>query len=316
MTYSVEAIARAVQSQLPGRTMAHVAYRGLWIRHTYLITLDGGELVILKVRAENDTSGITEKEAWVAGLLLSRGLPAPRTLAVDTSCTLLDQPYILQEALGGTSLYRLLPSLNPTDAAAVYAAVGRFYREAHAISHTRSGWIEGAGRVLEFSPNRYMHQKVIVEQGESLVQAGRLEPQTYHRVLAVFARHMPYLEDHTPSLLPGSALPWCICVEQEGPWRVTRVMDLPDSLYWDPAFDLAMLKYPPFGQHHGAGWQAFLAEYGPEPPERRLLLYRLMQRLDAAGGNYMAPADPANAVWADTCLSEVPSLLDAIEGQV
>ena len=103
-----------------------------------------------------------------------------------------------------------------------------------------------------------------------------------------------------------------IYLEQDGDWRVTKVMDLHDTLYWDPAFDLAMLKYPPFGSHRPGAWAAFLAAYGPEPPERRLLLCLLIQRIDAGLGNYMEPQAVASVEWVRSSMEELPDLLAAL----
>lgn len=315
MCYSAEQIASAIAVHLPGRPVVAVEYRGLWIRHIYKVTLADGERVVLKVQAGPEGCDPAAKEAWAAGLLRANGLPAPRTLAVDGSCTVLDQPFILQEAVGGRTLQALLAEAGEEQAADLYRAVGRFYRGAHGIHHHRSGWVVGAGEVMPFSPNRFMHQQVLVEYGEAAVRAGLMPPAVHRDMVALSTRSLPYLEEHTPTFLPGSALPWAIYLAHEGgEWRVTKVMDLHDSLFWDPAFDLAMLKYPPFGRHRAAAWQAFLSEYGAEPEEQRLRLYLLIQRVDAALGNYMEPETEETRAWRASCLAEVPDLCQKVMG--
>ena len=68
MRYSAEQVAAVIARHLPGRTVATLAYRGLWIRHTYKLTLDNGQQLVLKIRADDDTSDPATKEAWAADL--------------------------------------------------------------------------------------------------------------------------------------------------------------------------------------------------------------------------------------------------------
>lgn len=310
MRYTLNQIAAAIEGNLAGRKVAAVEYRGLWVRHIYKVTMENGERMVLKVQEGSEASNPAAKEGWTANLLRSAGLPAPGTLAVDETCSLLDQPFIVQEAVGGRSLQALLAEAGEEQAAGMYRAVGRFYRGAHGIRHHRSGWVVGAGEVMPFSPNRFMHQQVIMEHGETLVRSGLIAPAVHRALVELSAGSLPYLEEHAPSFLPGSTLPWAIYLAQEGgEWRVTKVMDMHDSLFWDPAFDLAMLKYPPFGHHRPAAWQAFLSEYGAEPEERRLRLYLLMQRIDAALGNYMEPETAETRAWRASCLADLPALM-------
>ena len=51
-----------------------------------------------------------------------------------------------------------------------------------------------------------------------------------------------------------------------------------ELMWWDPAYNLAFLKYPPFGQFREARWDAFLHSYGLEPERKRILLYLVMLR--------------------------------------
>jgi hypothetical protein len=57
--------------------------------------------------------------------------------------------------------------------------------------------------------------------------------------------NLPWLEQHTPSLV-GGASHWSVYLEKEGDWQVKKIMDLPDVLFWDPAWDIASIRYPEF----------------------------------------------------------------------
>jgi len=319
MTYSEEAVRRAVRHHLPGREVLEVRHRGLWIRYIYEVFLDGGETVFLKIRPDDRWGDPSEKEAYLSELLREHGLPAPRTLAFDGTGELLDQPFIIQEKVGGRPLSHWLEVLGGTEdgrdeLARVYEALGRFFRRLHAIGYGRSGWIHDWGQVLELHPNDFMFKAVVRENGAEAVRQGRLDPALHRRVAKVFEANLEYLKDHRPSLV-SATLPWTIHLEKEdGRWRVTKLTDMHDMLYWDPAENLSGIKYPAYASPDPRNWEAFLAAYGaPEPEEKRLRLYQVMQAITASIGMHYPPPTPANRAWQERCLDDLPALLDLIE---
>jgi aminoglycoside phosphotransferase (APT) family kinase protein len=289
-----EMLAAAVRHHLPQRDVLAVEDRGVWIRHNFKITLDQHEIVYLKLDQDFSAS---EKEAYLCGLLASRGLPAPAVLALDTSRRLLPAPFIIQAYLGGERLGDLLKRANQQQEVLIYQALGQFYRALHSIHHPHSGWIEGAGLVLPFSPAAHQYNEVIVRIGQEAVEKQRLSPGSHQKLCQLWSESLPWLDLHSPSLVSG-ALHWTVCLEQAGGWHVTRLTDLHDMLYWDPAWDLASIRYPVFQPPlPEERWQAFAAVYGSVPEEKRLRLYALMQHLDAAMGNYMEPFSTEHEQW-------------------
>ena len=83
-------------------------------------------------------------------------------------------------------------------------------------------------------------------------------------------------------------------------------------MWWDPAYNLAFLKYPPFGHYKVSRWEVFLRRYGAESETKRLLLYLVMQRICAAMGIYKEPKTTQTTVWADQCLLDLDNILDEI----
>jgi hypothetical protein len=68
----------------------------------------------------------------------------------------------------------------------IYAAMGRFYRQLHAITHERSGWIiDGTGCVGDIAPTDYMVQQVIVTIGKEAVERGHLSETVHRRLMAL-----------------------------------------------------------------------------------------------------------------------------------
>jgi hypothetical protein len=288
----IRTVARAVTHHLDVRMVERVEDRGVWIRHNFRVTLDGGEVVHLKLDRLFPAS---EKEAYICELLHANGLPAPRVLALDTTCSLLPSPFVIQAHVGGERLGDLLDGVGAADHVSIYAALGRFYRRLHAIHHDHSGWIQGAGEVLPFSPCQHQYDEVIVGIGGEAVDRGLMTADAHKRLKHLWAGSMAFLKDHQPSLVSGGAQHWTVYLTRDSDWRVTKITDLHDLCYWDSAWDLVTIKYPLFREPPSVEqWEAFVSEYGSAPSEKRLKLYLLMRCIDAAMGNYLEPQTPVH----------------------
>jgi aminoglycoside phosphotransferase (APT) family kinase protein len=306
-----EMVASAVKQHLPERTVVKVEDRGVWLRHNFRIRLKGGEIVYLKV---DQAFPASEKEAYICELLGAHGLPAPRVLAIDAACTVLPAPFIIQAYVGGERLGELMKRVGRPDQLSTYRAMGRFYKKLHRMHHEHSGWIQGAGEVASFPPNAYMYDQVIVKSGGEAVERGWLAPDTHRRLKRLWSENLAWLQAHVPTMVTGGALHWTVYLEQGDDWHVTKITDLSDLLYWDPAWDLASIKYPVFRESLAPElWEVFASEYGIVPSEKRLGLYRLMQHLDAAMGHYMEPATPEHARWKEKVWERFEHLLDKVE---
>jgi aminoglycoside phosphotransferase (APT) family kinase protein len=307
-----ELVVSAVRHHLPGRTVVQVEDRGVWIRHNFRLTLDGGEIVHLKLDRAFPAS---EKEAHICALLERHGLPAPRVLALDATCEHLPVPFIIQAHISGERLGDLLARVGRADQEGIYRALGRFYRRLHTIHHDHSGWIQGGGVVLLHSPTAHMHKHVIDQTGGQAVERRLLAAEAHRRLQRLWSEHRTWLEAHRPSLVTGGALSWAVYLAQDEDWHVTKIMDLHDLLYWDPAWDVASVRYPVFRDLPDPElWRAFASSYGSVPDEKRLQLYRLVQHLDAAMGNYVEPAAPHHARWKANVWATFEHRLDAVEG--
>jgi hypothetical protein len=311
----LEAVTDAVHVHLSPREVRHIEDRGQWARRIIKVTLDDGRDIFVKVNVHAEWLDATVHEAQVVQIFREYGLPAPRILAVDTSCECLPYPYLIQEAVGGTRLGMLLKRVMAHEAEAIYETVGDLYRRMHAIHHERAGvWNGSPTMTLDVHPNDYMYRAEIVEgSGKRALDAGWITSDTYERAVTVWAEHLDYLKAHPPSLIHLSAFPWTVYLTSDrGNWRVTKLTSLGDVLWWDPAYDVACLRYPPFGTMTAARWAAFLRGYGPEPERKRVLLYAVMQRLCAAMGVYMEPKTRDNAIWASHALNDLEGFLNEI----
>ena len=305
-----EVIKRAVSVHLDGRTVQSINDRGVWERHIIEVTLDGGEIVFFKIQTTD--WNMTGFEVKGVQLFQTHSLPTPRILAVDVSREILPHPYLIQEWRGGTRLGTLLEKADEAEAERIYAALGRFYSQMHAIHNERSELL------IPFPdsppPSEYMYQAEIVGgSGKRALQEGRITKVTYDRAVALWDENLDCLKDHQPSLINGSPFLWTIYLERDDQgWCVTKITPMAELMWWDPAYNLAFLQYPPFGQVSASRWGAFLRSYGAEPERKRVLLYLVMQRLCAAMGIYKEPQTAHNTAWAAQCLDDLDTTLDEI----
>jgi hypothetical protein len=310
-------IGAAIRIQLPGRRVEAVRERDTWVRRLVEVTLDGGEEVIVKIAVQRPGSleGGETIERDVAGLLAPQGLSVvPPVLAVDSSCEILPQPYVIQIKVGGRRLSAWLAEA-PEEGTAIYEVVGRVYAKIHGVHNDRDGLWNGSTPCEPWgAPTDYMVQAEIVEgSGRRALEEGRISRASYDLAVRLWRDHLDYLRAHQPTLVHASAFPWTIYLDREGDdWRVTKLTSVGDFLWWDPAFDVAALRFPPFGEMRVEWWAGFLKGYGAEPERRRLLLYAVMQRLCAAMGCYMAPAAPGDAAWVEQAFVELEAMLQEL----
>ncbi|MGC9469459.1 MAG: phosphotransferase family protein [Anaerolineae bacterium] len=313
-------VREAVAVHLPGRRVAAVEDRGEWVRRIVLVRLEDGEDVVFKISRPHEGEGWLEGgeriEQQVAQLLAPTGLHVvPPVLAVDSTCEIMPTPYVIQACVGGTRLGQLLRD-HPEMGADIYGAIGRVYAGIHSVQNDRDGLWNGSTPDKPWgTPTVYMYQAEIVGgSGRRAVESGRITQQDHDRAVALWGAHLDYLNRHQPTMVHVSAFPWTIYLEPDGvEWRVVKLTSVGDFLWWDPAYDVACLWRPPFGEMRPDWWDGFLNGYGEAPERKRLLLYVVMQRLCAAMGAYMAPQTPENARWAEHALVDFGALLDEVE---
>ena len=318
-----EAIEQAVRVHLPGHTVQTIEDRGEWVRRIFQVTLNTGETVFFKIDLPHDEPGWLHgvegesHERDVAQILVKHGLHvAPPVLAVDHSCEIIPYPYIIQARLGGARLRDLLEHASDSEIENIYETIGAFYRSLHAIHNDRVGlWVGSTPDEPWGDPTAYMYQAEIVEgSGRRALTSGKITRRVYDRIVAVWGEHLAYLKDCQPSLIHYSPFLWNVYLEcHNGNWCITKLMSLGDVMWWDSAYDVACLRYPPFGEMKPDWWAAFLRGYGVEPERKRIALYAILQRLCAAMGSYWEPKSVGNETWAASALDDMDEFLHEVE---
>jgi len=307
----VDGIKNAVRAHLPGRTVKSINDRGVWERHIVEVRLDGDETVFFKIQPAD--WNMTGYEEIGVQLFQEHGLPTPKNFAVDVSCAILPHPYLIQEWRGGTRMGTLLEKVDEIEAERIYETLGHFFRKMHAVHNDCSELI------IPFPgsppPSEYMYQVEIVGGGgKHALENGRISQAAYDRAVALWNENLDYIKDHQPSLISASPFLWTIYLEsKKHEWAVTKLTPMSELMWWDPAYNLAFLQYPPFGKPSASHWKAFLRTYGTEPERKRMLLYLVMQRLCAARTFYKAPKDVYSDAWVEECLADLDTILDEIE---
>jgi hypothetical protein len=164
------------------------------------------------------------------------------------------------------------------------------------------------------SPSEFMYQtELIGGSGKRALEEGRITREAYDGAVALWKKHLVYLKNHQPTLIHTSPFLWTIYLQREGnEWSVTKLTPMSELMWWDPAYNLCFLQYPPFGEYCPSQWNAFLRGYGSEPDRKRVLLYLLMQRLCAAMGVFKAPTNARNIAWAQSSLTDFSGIVDEI----
>ncbi len=156
---------------------------------------------------------------------------------------------------------------------------------------------------------------MIVSNGRQAVDQGLLPENTYRRMARLWNKNLRMMSAHATVLVTGGVFPWSVYLDRVGgQWEVRKIMGLNDLLYWDAAWDVASIKYPVFMPIPPAEWwEAFCVSYGKVLNEKRLLLYHLVQRLDAAMGMYLEPKTEENRAWTEDAWSAFDGIMDVIE---
>lgn len=312
----IDSIRWVVSQHFPGVSIQTIVDKGVWIKHIFEVTLDNGRIVYVKLNVHPEWGELIHDIA-VEQIFREHEIPAPLTLASDMTCGILPYPFVIQERIGGIRLSQVIDHGSTEDNKEVYRAIGRIYRKMHSIHNERSGlWNDNLKQILyEISPNDYMYRAEMINgSGKAALESGKIAPKTYERALDLWSKNMEYLKNHQPSLIHGSPFVWTIYLDRvDGNWIVTKLMSLGDVLWWDAAYDVAFLLYPPFGTIGHEEREAFQEGYGELPESKRILLYALMQRFCAAMGVYMEPGSPENLKWREECLKDVDRFIGEIE---
>lgn len=309
-------IKEVIERYFPGKHVKEIIDKGKIIKHTYKIVLDDNEVLYLKLAVHEEWSDLLHVKN-VSEIFNKKGISSPKVLVIDHSKEILPYAFMIQEEVYGTKLINLLENQDRRNVLQIYEGLGRYLRKTHNITNAKSGiWSDNPYDVkYPISPNEYMFREEIVEgSGKKALEANLITKDVYNRIIKTFENNMEYLKNHTPTLINVSFFTWNVYLDrQQSNWEVTKVMSQNDVMWWDPAFEVALIKYPPFFETDEEMWKSFLLGYGEEPEDKRLILYSILQRLCANMGVFMEPNIKDKEEWIEKSFKEISRLLDLVE---
>ena len=286
-------INNVVKKHLKGLTVKNIIDRGEWVRKIYEVKLSNDNTVFFKIVTNAELASGARHEYNVVNMLNNNNLPAPKVLVIDETCQYIKYPFLVQEKAGGKRLGDLLEVVSSKEIIEIYRQLGHFYKKLHSIKGKLSGiWDENNPMDVKYpiSPNKYMFNAEIINgSGKSAYENNLITKKQYDQIIKLWSENMRYLKNHEPSMVHVSPFYWNIYLEKKARWEVTKILSLGDIMWWDTAYDISTLKYPPFGQYNKKYWNAFLESYGKEPEEKRILLYYILHLLCTSMGVYMEP---------------------------
>jgi hypothetical protein len=287
-------VKKVLKDILPERDVKEIIDRGEWIRRIFELRFEDGSCAFMKINLVPDYLDSTRHDVQLSEIFAQNGLPAPETLYFDDGGKVLGSPFLIQTQLGGKRLSHWLKTLPEKTWPQLFTAAGETYAKIHAIKGPASGlWLDSPEKTLPVSPNDfYLREEILNGSGKKVFESGLISEKTYHKIISLWEKNLPDLKDHQPSLVHGSPFPWTICLSEEGGhWQVTRLNAMGDFLWWDPAYDLALLRYPPSYEWPEACWDAFSSAYGALPEIWRINLYAVLQHLCDLNDVFMPPAE-------------------------
>lgn len=315
-------VLKVFSTHFPSYNVIRIIDRGAMVKRIFEVTLDNEKTYFLKVQTNSEWVGV-EQEALVTRFFYNHNLPCPKLIAEDYTSDIIPYSYIIEECVGGLKLETLLQTLNLEQLSNIYEVIGEFYKKMHSIKNIQSGVWGDTPYDIKYPthPARYMYQAEITNG--STLQAkdrGFITEYTYNRLNNIWRKNLTYLMDSDISLIHLSPFTWNIYLDESNDiWEVTKVMSLSDVMWWDPAYDIATIKYPPFGDHCKETWKAFISGYRRNYEEKRLLLYRLLHHVCAVMGTYLEPNTEAHSIWKkyksanlDTDLNAIMDLIDSL----
>lgn len=312
----IEKLNETVQSFLPGKSVARIIDRGFRVKQIYEVVLDDNQTsLIYKVKTDPQMGDIWHEEN-VVRVFLKYGIPTPKVIHSDESCRIIPYPYLVQEKIGGKKLGDLLETEPHTEQLKIYKTIGKLYKKMHSVKNKRSGlWSREPRQPLyPIEPTDYMFNAELLNgSGKHALEKGIISKELYDKIIETWNKNLTELRQYEPAMIHVSSFYWNIYLQdREGAWDVCKLMSLGDVLWWDPAYDIATLKYPPFGEYKESHWEAFIQGYGETPSETRILLYAIMHRLCATMGVYMEPSKYRSELWVQRCSTEIQDYITQI----
>lgn len=316
-TINIEGI---INKHMPNRKIKSIIDKGAIVKRIYKVTFEDDYIVYVKLNTNRKWLGV-EQESLVIKYFKSESLPSPNLLFENYSNDIVDSPYIIESHIGGIKLCSLLETLKEEHLIDIYYNIGLYYKTLHGIKNNQAGIWDQSPNTIKYTthPTIYMF-KAEIQNGATLkaFNSSLITKHTYDRIISTWKNSLEYLMNTENSLIHISPFTWNIYIDDSNDcWEITKVMSMSDFMWWDAAYDVATIKWPPFGIHSNSLFNAFTRGYGKCYPMKRLLLYHLIHHICAVMGVYLEPNTEYNHMWKsshrDTLDRYINSIIDNID---
>ena len=309
-----KAIIQIVQSQLPGKSIKTVEDKGVWLKKIFKITFEDDSNIYIKLAVRDFTDVLMESN--VVDLLRKNEIHQPGVIKIDTSCTKLPYPFIIQDGGTGKPLSYYLARNDTDQLKHIYHAIGKYYSKYADIANDWAGvWdVIPEKKKYPLHPAEAMYQLEIEQgSGHKAYTTGAITPEQYEKIKTVWHNNISLMKESPVCLVHYSPFPWTIYISETGySYQVSKITALGDIIWWDADIMAAHVLYPPFFTIDEDLRRAFLDGYKKDINKKCVSLYCIMHRLCAWAGIYEEPDFETNSLWRQSCISDINILMEDI----
>ena len=295
----------------------HIDKPHSWIMQSQRIHLTDGRSLLLKVGVNpdwTDTSTILN-QVEATELIRLTGIPQPKILSYSANLDEYGFLFILLENKGGVRVCDAYSLASEDERKQIFSSLGQAYSRIHSIKNDWSGVWDGdtSKKKYPIHPAEfYRHAEIHSGSNKYLLEKNIITTDIYNRICSVWNENLEYLKQRPSSLVHISPFPWSIYLDKNN--VVSKLTALADFMWWDPMSDIAHLLYPPFLNITEAERNAFVREYKLPLDEKSINLYKLLNRLCAMSGCYLAPVDSTfSKTWINEEVKTIIKILDKLE---
>lgn len=294
-----------------------------WIMESRRIYLSNGRVLLLRIGINDEWTDDANihNQICASRMLRDIGIPQPDILAFAENKDDYGFRFLLSDVHRGLKLLNLYRSADPDNRIRLFESLARTYSCIYSRKNSWSGVWNGSPEQSKYPihPARfYSMAEINGGSGLALYSKGAISKSLFDALCNAWDSNLAFLEQREASFVHMSPFPWSIYLSQtDNNFNVTGLTALGDFMWWDAMSDVAHLLYPPFMDITDTEREAFLKYYSEPLDFKAISLYRLLNRICAVSGVYMAPVyEGMQAEWRSNEIPKLSSLADNIANEV